>query len=204
MSIPIHPQALSDRTANAPDTIIVALGANLPGPFGAPEDSVRHAIDALSSGDSKVIHAGGLFRSPAYPVGNGPDFVNTVVAVRSGDVAAFLDRAFAIETAFNRDAERAAGRWAPRSIDVDIIAIGSEVRPDPDTHARLRAREPHARVLSETGLVIPHPAMQERAFVLKPMAFIAPDWRHPALDRTALELASACAQEALDAVQPMV
>lgn len=66
-------------------------------------------------------------------------------------------------------------RWArnaPRTLDLDLIAHGR-------------------RVLDEPGLVVPHPRAHERLFVMGPLAEIAPDWRHPVLEKTAAELVSA-------------
>jgi 2-amino-4-hydroxy-6-hydroxymethyldihydropteridine diphosphokinase len=203
MPLPIHPSPLSPETANAPDTVYVALGANLPGSFGSVVASVEHAIERLDSFGDIILHGGPLFSTPAYPAGNGPDFINAVVAVRARDPERFIRDAFGIESEFNRDEDRKAGRWAPRAIDIDIIAVGGLIWPDATRHAALRAMPPIDRVLVDEGIVVPHPAMQERAFVLKPMAFFAPDWRHPALGRTAMELALALPQVELDAVVPV-
>ncbi|MCS6626686.1 2-amino-4-hydroxy-6-hydroxymethyldihydropteridine diphosphokinase [Roseibacterium beibuensis] len=201
MPLPVDAAPLSAEISNADTTVFVALGANLPGPFGGPAESLRHAMERLREMPDGVLHGGTLYSTPAYPAGNGPDYVNAVLAVRASDTVRFVANAFGIESEFNRDKDRAAGRWAPRAIDIDIVAIGGQILPDPARHAALRAKAPIDRVLTDEGLVVPHPAMQERAFVLKPMAFFAPSWRHPALDRTALELAEALPAEELDAVR---
>ncbi|AHM03878.1 2-amino-4-hydroxy-6- hydroxymethyldihydropteridine pyrophosphokinase [Roseibacterium elongatum DSM 19469] len=192
------------QAANAPGTVYVALGANLPGPFASPKAGVLHALERLCAlPGGRRLHGGGLYRTPAYPAGNGPDFVNAVVAIEADNPAAFIQAAFGIEAEFNRAEDRKAGRWAPRAIDIDIVALGDRIWPDPARHKALRDMAPIDRVLTDDEIVIPHPAMQERAFVLKPMVFFAPDWRHPALGKTARDLALALPRPELEAVVPL-
>ena len=105
MSLIVHRDALSAEVANADSTVFVALGANLPGPFGSAAASVRHAIDRLAEASDAPLHRGLLFNTPAYPAGNGPDFVNTVVAMKSAAPEAFIADAFAIEEVFNNEVE---------------------------------------------------------------------------------------------------
>lgn len=142
-----------------------------------------------------------LFRTPAYPAGSGPDFVNAVIAVSAHDPEAFFPKARAIEAQFKRAEERAKGRWMPRSIDVDIIAVGQRIEPSEGHHAKLRTLPQIERTAEPGTLILPHPSMHERAFVLVPMAAIAPHWCHPALNLTAREMADSCAEEDLAAIR---
>jgi 2-amino-4-hydroxy-6-hydroxymethyldihydropteridine diphosphokinase len=86
--------------------------------------------------------------------------------------------------------ERRAGRrggrpWGPRTLDIDIVDYAGLV-----THWR-KGRGAFGR---PRPLVLPHPLAHERPFVLKPLLDIAPDWRHPALKRSARELWRAAAR----------
>ncbi len=118
------------------------------------------------------------YRTPAFPVGSGPDFVNAAAAMdwhgTADDLLALLHE---IEAALGRTRRN---RWEARIMDIDLIALDAEVRPDAQTQ-RLWANLPmdHAAVQTPTQLILPHPRMAERSFVLVPLADVAPDWCHP-------------------------
>ena len=154
--------------------ILVSIGANLPGPDGAPPlETCRRAVAALDAlhglrlrglsrwyGTAPVLAAG-------QSVAGQPPYVNAVahLAAENGaamDPAELLARLMAIETAAGR--VRGA-RYAARVLDLDIVAIGDLVRAAPDP-------------------ILPHPRAHERAFVLVPLSEVAPGWVHPMLGRT--------------------
>ena len=81
-----------------------------------------------------------------------------------------LQHLLTIETALGATAQRRHAKpWQPRPIDLDLIAVGDVVE-------------------QTASLVLPHPRMHERRFVLEPLASLLPDWHHPILSRTASEL----------------
>lgn len=132
----------------------VALGANL----GDPVATVRAAIQALRGIDgARFLAASSLYRTAPVGLHHQPDFINAVAAldVDSAVLPAptFLERLFAIEAAFGRVR---SVRNAPRTLDLDLLLFGDE-RSATD------------------GLALPHPRLHERAFVLVPLAEIAPD-----------------------------
>lgn len=133
----------------APVTAYVGLGANL----GDAVAAVRAALAALNAlPQTKLLQASRLYRSAPVDAG-GPDFINAVAAVETTLAAPELLSAL-------QGIEQAAGRErpyrnAPRTLDLDLLHFGA-------------ARMDSAR------LVLPHPRWRERAFVLRPLAEIAP------------------------------
>jgi 2-amino-4-hydroxy-6-hydroxymethyldihydropteridine diphosphokinase len=149
---------------------LIGVGANLPGPDGRPAlETCRSAIALLDLIPN--VHLRGLSRwyltAPVPPSGQ-PPYVNAVAAVLVDrlDPADLLARLMAVETACGR--QRSVPN-AARALDLDIIAIGGLVRGEPDP-------------------ILPHPRAHLRAFVLAPLADVAPDWVHPVLGQTAAAL----------------
>lgn len=143
--------------------ILVAIGSNLPAPDGAPSLALcRRAVVALDA--LPGLRLRGLsrwWRTAPVPVSDQPDYVNGVALLAGGaDPAALLAALHRIEAAFGRVRGEPN---AARPLDLDLIAMDSLVRALP-------------------GPVLPHPRAHERAFVLAPLADVAPDWIHPGLD----------------------
>ena len=151
----------------------VGLGANL----GEPEAQVRSAIAALQAlPDTRLLAASSLYRSAPVGVGEQPDFVNAVAAIETGlSARALLDELLAIEARFGR---RRNVPGAPRTLDLDLLLYGD-------------------RVIAEPELIVPHPRMHERAFVLAPLAEIAPNAVVPVKGPVAALLAS-CADQKVE------
>jgi 2-amino-4-hydroxy-6-hydroxymethyldihydropteridine diphosphokinase len=146
----------------------VALGANV----GDREKSIRAALHALSQTDGvQVLRVSSLLDNPAVGGPDGsPPFLNAVAALDTTLGAhALLHRLLDIERALGRLRRE---RWAPRTIDLDLILYGD-------------------KVISSDELVVPHPLMHERRFVLQPLAEIAPDAVHPTLQMSARGLLDA-------------
>ena len=148
--------------------ILLALGSNL----GDREGFLAQARGALIAFDIELRRESSIVETPALLPEGAPEdwnipYLNQVVAVQTHhtpeDLLACLKD---IEAELGR---KPSARWAPREIDLDILAYNDEI-------------------LITDHLVIPHPQLDARDFVLKPLAEIAPDWKHPIFEKTAKEL----------------
>jgi 2-amino-4-hydroxy-6-hydroxymethyldihydropteridine diphosphokinase len=177
----------------------IALGANLSSPVGPPRATLEAALAALAARGVEVVARSAWYSAPAFPPGSGPAFVNGAAALVTGLApAALLDALHAVERELGRDRRR---RWAPRACDLDLLGCGDLVAPDRATVAAWMALEPTAQAEeAPTGLVLPHPRLHERGFVLAPLAEIAPDWVHPLLRVSVREMLAALPPERLAGV----
>jgi 2-amino-4-hydroxy-6-hydroxymethyldihydropteridine diphosphokinase len=151
--------------------ILIALGANLPSPAGAPQATLAAALAALEEAGVAIVARSRWYGSEAVPRSDQPPYVNAVAAVATAlDPVALLALLHRIERRFGR---ARGARNAARTIDLDLLAF----------HDCVRA--------GEGDPILPHPRLHERAFVLRPLAEIAPDWRHPTLGRSITELIAA-------------
>lgn len=138
-------------SATRNDHVFLSLGGNLGDPASAMGEALR-LLDA--DGGTEVIAVSSLYRTPPWGKLDQPDFLNVAVEIRTNRTPrAFLDLCLDAERRLKRERRE---RWGPRLIDIDVLLFGS-------------------LSLHEPGLDIPHPRMTERAFVLVPLAEIAPD-----------------------------
>nr|WP_252726974.1 2-amino-4-hydroxy-6-hydroxymethyldihydropteridine diphosphokinase [Paracoccus sp. C2R09] len=182
---------------------IVALGANLPLHGQELRAGLRRTLNILHSEPGITISAVSRFwRTPAIPAGSGPDFVNATATIRTSlrapELLAALHR---IEADFGRD--RTTGRWSARVLDLDLIALDDTVLPDAATlqgWIDLPFAEQSRR--TPDRLLLPHPRLQDRGFVLAPLAEIAPAWRHPLTGRDVSAMLADLPPAALAGMQP--
>lgn len=183
---------------------LVAFGANLPHAGHMPEATILAAAAALDATGTQVLRLSRLYRTPCFPPGAGPDYVNAaaVVTLRHEMVAEDVLRSLhAIEMRFGRERNR---RWGMRTLDLDLIALGDSVLPDLAGFRHWLDLPPEAQSREAPDrLILPHPRMQDRAFVLVPLADVAPDWRHPVLGRTVTQMRDALPAGLLAEVVPL-
>lgn len=159
---------------------IVALGANLPLSEQDPVSTLRATLHIVHSVPGISISAvSRIWRTPAVPAGAGPDYANAVVLIATSlSAEEVLQQLHGIEAAHGRD--RSTGRWGARVLDLDLIALDDRILPDAAYQRRWMDLPPAAQALrAPDRLILPHPRLQDRGFVLGPLAEIAPDWRHP-------------------------
>lgn len=161
--------------------ILIALGANLPSRAGAPEQTLRASLVALSEKGVRAISASRIFVTPAWPDPNDSPFANAVARVKTAlNPAGLMSELLRIEKAFGRTRERAN---APRTLDLDLIDYDGRIEEGPVT--------------------LPHPRIAERGFVLLPLADVAPGWRHPVSGETVEALIAALPEAERAAIRPI-
>jgi 2-amino-4-hydroxy-6-hydroxymethyldihydropteridine diphosphokinase len=146
-------------------TVYLSLGSNL----GDRAGNLRSAIEKLGA-LGKVVALSSFYETEPVTVTEQPWFLNCAVKLDTEKMPRqLLAGILTLERQMGRRRTQSKG---PRTIDIDIVLFGNSV-------------------LATADLVVPHPAMQERRFVLEPLTEIAADVRHPTLKRTIRELRDA-------------
>jgi 2-amino-4-hydroxy-6-hydroxymethyldihydropteridine diphosphokinase len=140
----------------------IAMGTNLPFAGAGGPDLLARALDEMTEAGLAVTARSSIWRSPAWPPGTDqPDFHNAVVAIDAGDWTpeALYGVLNGIEARLGRVRRE---RWAARTLDLDIVAFDEFIG-----------------VFG--SIILPHPSMHQRSFVLAPLEEVAPKWRHPGI-----------------------
>jgi 2-amino-4-hydroxy-6-hydroxymethyldihydropteridine diphosphokinase len=166
-------------TETKPVIAFIGLGANL----GDPAAQLRRALAELAEMEEvEVLEVSTFYRNPPLGPKGQPWYVNAVARVRTRLTAEELMRGLSrLEAVLGRVRGE---RWGPRVIDLDLLLYAGEIIKAPD-------------------LVLPHPEMHRRAFVLAPLAEIAPEAWHPLLNKSAARLLEELDPADREALQPM-
>ena len=149
--------------------ILVALGANLPSDAGPPAATLTAALARLERHGVQILAVSSFYETPAWPDPSDPPFVNAVATVKTGlQPVELLTLLHEVETKSGR--MRSAPN-APRTLDLDLLDHDGQVMDGP--------------------VMLPHPRLAERSFVLVPLAEVAPHWCHPVTGQGAAALLAA-------------
>ncbi|RAP32326.1 2-amino-4-hydroxy-6-hydroxymethyldihydropteridine diphosphokinase [Candidatus Marinamargulisbacteria bacterium SCGC AG-414-C22] len=137
------------------NTILIGLGSNI----GDKEGYLNNALEHLSQHDSvEVVAVSGFSETKAESQVDQPHYINAAATIKTIlNIREFFDLTCSIEQKLGRDSK---GNKDPRTIDIDILFFNDSI-------------------ISEDDLIVPHPLLHEREFVLVPLSEIAPQWVHP-------------------------
>ncbi|GAA0557993.1 2-amino-4-hydroxy-6-hydroxymethyldihydropteridine diphosphokinase [Rhizomicrobium electricum] len=158
--------------------ILIALGANLSSAAGPPAITIASSLGAMAAQRIRVLKVSPFYSSPAWPDPSEPPYVNGIALVQTPlGPSGLLAALHAIEAEFGRERTHPN---APRTLDLDLIDYDGRVEEGPP--------------------VLPHPRAATRAFVLKPLADVAPGWVHPVSGKTVAALLTALPEADVAAV----
>ncbi|MFP6713108.1 MAG: 2-amino-4-hydroxy-6-hydroxymethyldihydropteridine diphosphokinase [Rhodospirillales bacterium] len=148
--------------------IFIGIGSNLPSEkFGAPQAVCEAAVNHLAQNDIEVLRRSSWYETAPIPASQQPNYVNGVVSIGTNlDSLKLLDLLLDVESRMGR--ERYFSN-AARIIDLDLLAYNDEI-------------------VDTERLCLPHPRLEDRAFVVQPILEIAPDWQHPHSRRSIQEI----------------
>ena len=150
------------------ETAYIALGANIPSPWGSPRETLTAALGQLAD-LGRVTARSAFYETAPAGFADQPTFLNAAARLETDlDPDTLLHRLLAIERSFGRDRSHGIPN-GPRTLDLDLLLYGS-------------------LILDAPSLQLPHPRIAERSFVLLPLAEIAPDLIHPQSNKTMKQL----------------
>lgn len=147
--------------------VLISFGSNLVGPWGAPLRTFQAAIRELKQIGLEIKRVSSLYETE--PLGGNwqPPYLNALVLAKTREApATLLRRLKQVEMKAGR---RSRAKWSPRPLDLDILDFEGQ------HYGRPAAKRERGR------LILPHPELHKRAFVLVPLVEIAPHWQHPVL-----------------------
>ncbi len=173
--------AVESRAGTSDERVFISIGSNA----GGRGANCSRAIEALSEASGiEVVAESPLYETEPWGNTDQPAFVNSAVEIRTTlSPSGLLEYLKALEHELGRVPTY---RWGPRVLDLDIVFFGS-------------------RVVDTERLKVPHPFVSERAFVLVPLADIAPGFAHPVTHRTVAEMLATLRESSSDGrlgVQP--
>ena len=149
------------------NTVYIQLGSNI----GERESFIAKSMEQIEENIGKIIIESSIFETIPWGNENQNNFLNSVIKIKTPfDSFKVLKKSQEIENNLGRERVE---KWGERTIDIDILFYNNEI-------------------INTTKLIIPHPLIQQRKFVLVPLSEIAPNYMHPILKKSISTLLSEC------------
>ena len=149
------------------NTVYIQLGSNI----GERESFIAKSMEQIEENIGEIITESSIFETIPWGYENQDNFLNSVIKIKTTfDAFKVLKKSQEIENTLGR---KRISKWRKRTIDIDILFYNNEI-------------------INTTKLIIPHPLIQQRKFVLVPLSEIAPNYIHPILKKSISTLLSEC------------
>jgi 2-amino-4-hydroxy-6-hydroxymethyldihydropteridine diphosphokinase len=159
--------------------IIISLGSNVISRWGNSTTTILQALRELETHGIRIVRHSPLYRTSPFGPVDQPAFTNSAAVIRTSlPPRALLSVVKKIEV---RAGRRPSKAWGPRELDIDIIDYNSQI-------LNWRQRDTQSFKCNRFRLILPHPRIEMRAFVLQPLLDVAPHWHHPASGLHAAQL----------------
>lgn len=169
---------------------------------GSPLQTLKAALEMLEQAGAVIRARSRFYTTPAMPIGNGPDFVNGAALLETTWAPReVMTQLHEVEARLGR---RRAERWGARVVDLDLLAMDQLILPDVSTvrvWMALTADEQQRKAPGQ--LILPHPRLHQRAFVLVPLSDIAADWFHPITRKTVAQMCADLPTQDRASIQPL-
>ena len=181
---------------------LISLGSNKGVNNVGPKMVLDHCLAMLDNESVTISSTSNYYSTPAFPPGSGPNFVNAVAEIRTNltprDLLSFIHE---VEKELGRTRDV---RWEQRVIDVDLLSLGETVLPDLATYLRwVNLPLVQQKVETPSELILPHPRIADRPFVLVPLRDVAPDWVHPVSGNSVDEMLSLFSAAEIAEIRPL-
>lgn len=169
--------------------IIISLGSNVTSRWGTTQSSLLQALTELEREGVRVLRCSRLYRTKPYGLTNQPDFTNAVALIHtSRPPRALLSLLKSVERRAGRGSSSSV-RWGPRPLDLDIVDYNRRILNCAKCNMQVfNCSRVYVNRRPEGSLILPHPGVAFRPFVLVPLQEVAPFWHHPVTGLTAAQM----------------
>ena len=181
---------------------LISCGANIAGPFGEPLETLKIVLEELKIRKLEVIGKSKLYSSLAFPNPQEPKYLNRCLELKADFQA--LDVLTCLKQIEIKMGRRESSRWSSRTCDLDLLSFANQISPSNEVFDYWYKMPLEKQIFAKPNiLLLPHPRLQDRAFVLKPLMEFAADWIHPVLNVSVKEMFNSLSKEERDSVKPI-
>jgi len=181
---------------------LISCGANISGPLGKPSETLKIVLEELRKRNLEVVRKSKLYSSLAFPDPKEPKYLNRCLELKVDFKA--VDVLKLLKQIENKMGRLEGSRWGSRSCDLDLLSFANQISPSTKVFDYWYKMPLEKQIVTKPNiLLLPHPRLQDRAFVLKPLMEFAADWIHPVLNVSVKEMFNSLSKDDQDSVKPI-